>query len=281
MNRLRLIALTIAVLSSVFLLGIVNSSDAIEIVELRSYNNTNIEYDYGYPYFTFYVRTDKPYSKLTWYVYDVATEETRRIDSAEGDGVRKDYYFSISYLPGAPTGREYVIGVEAQKKIGKWMSFNIATYDFTVYTVPKTKTQYGNHTFAEMTGSVHVGWNGTKAEAEVSGSINTDMPLLIQYGISIKYKVIRLTPLGDQAAVLESVVKPILVGHIRTGSADFADYATDSHSDDYTLHDGGEPGETYQVQARVAITARYAGGDPKNQDELVIEDEKNLRIPRD
>ena len=39
--------------------------DPIEIEELRSYNGTTTEYDYGSPYFTFYIRTDKPYSFIS------------------------------------------------------------------------------------------------------------------------------------------------------------------------------------------------------------------------
>ncbi len=283
---MRAIALTIVGLSTVFLLGMINSGHAISIEELRSSNVTHVEYDthVGYddgdPYFTFYVRTDKPYDKLIWYVYDSATEETRRIDSTEGDGVRKDHYFSISYLPGAPTGRKYVISVLAQKEIDGWMSFNTANYDFTVYTFPKTRTKYGNWTMATMSGSVNIAWNGTRAEAEVSGSIKDNMGRILLYGMSIGYKVIRLTPLGHEADVLECSNKPILVGFIQANSDNHDDSANDYYSDDYTLPNGGVPGERYRVEARVEITAQYPDGDPNEQDVLPVIDQADISIPR-
>ena len=53
-----------------FLFGMISSSDEdIEIVELRSYNNTSVEYSYdGETYFTFYVRTNEPYGGMLCYV---------------------------------------------------------------------------------------------------------------------------------------------------------------------------------------------------------------------
>ncbi len=124
-----------------------NTSEAIEIVEFRSYSDTHEEYDLGYPDFTFYVQTDEPYDRLNWAVYDVETEETRWVGSTEGDGVSTYQYFSISDLSGEPKGKKYVIGVEAQKikRIGgrDWMSFTIDTYNFRVF---KVTTAWNNGT---------------------------------------------------------------------------------------------------------------------------------------
>ena len=79
----------------IFLLGFINTSDAdIEIVELRDYNGTNIGYDYGDPYFTFYVRTNEPYGALLWSVDGGPT------DGILGNGKKKDHYFSFSNLKG-------------------------------------------------------------------------------------------------------------------------------------------------------------------------------------
>ena len=90
---------------------------------------------YGDPYFTFYVQTDKPYDRLVWYVYDFETEETRKVDSIDGDGVKTDHYFSISDLYGEPKGKKYVIGVMALKEVNGWMSYAIDTYNFRVFKV--------------------------------------------------------------------------------------------------------------------------------------------------
>ena len=63
--KTNLIVLTITFL---MLVGFIDDSDAIEIVELRGYNGTNIEYDRGITDFTFYVRTNEPYGALLWTV---------------------------------------------------------------------------------------------------------------------------------------------------------------------------------------------------------------------
>ena len=276
MRRLRSIILAIAIIS---LFGpIVSNSFAFKIK--RMYPSYGGYYDYsGWLYHSACVETDEPYSDVAWYIND----EYVGLSSSHVDNPKMTAYFHAGGYPGSPHGKQYEIKAVAQSFMDENGNIELDTdsYNVYVYSTPVTETKYGNHTFAEMTGSVNIGWNGTKAEAEVSGRVNTDMPLLIQFAISIKYNVIRLTPLGDQADVLETFAKPILVGHIRTGSVDFKNSATDSHSDDYTLHNGGEQGETYQVQARVAITARNAAGDPNDQDELVILDKANIFIPRD
>ena len=130
-----------------------------------------------------------------------------------------------------------------------------------------------------MRGSVNVGWNGTKAEAEVKGSIRADAPFLIVYGISIGYKVIRLTPLEREADVLDRANKPVLVGFIHSNSDNHDPSASDSYSDSYTLPNGGEPGERYRVEARVEITAQYPDGDPNEQDVLPVIDQADIFIP--
>lgn len=136
----KLILVVIALVITVFpLFGMINSSQAIKIVEFRSYNDTHEEYDWGNPYFTFYVQTDKPYDRLVWYVYDVDTEETRKVGSIGGCGVETDHYFSISDLYGETKGKKYVIGVWALKKVKigdrERMSFAIETYNFRVFKV--------------------------------------------------------------------------------------------------------------------------------------------------
>ena len=80
------------------LVGFINSSDAIEIVELRSYNGTNIEYDRGSTYFTFYVRTNEPYGGLLWSV------DEGPFDGILGNGKKRDHYFSFSNLRGILQG---------------------------------------------------------------------------------------------------------------------------------------------------------------------------------
>ena len=137
-QRQKSIGIALAIFS-LFLFGINNSSEAIQIVEFRSYYDTHEEYDYGDPYFTFYVQTDVPYDKFIWYVYDYDTEETREVGSNHGCGVKAEHYFSISDLYGETKGKKYVIGVKALKKVRigdrEWMSYAIDTYNFRVFKV--------------------------------------------------------------------------------------------------------------------------------------------------
>ncbi len=185
-------------------------------------------------------------------------------------------------LPGAPTGREYVIGVEAQKQnddLGL-RGFDTATYDFTVYTVPVTDTKRGHWTAAIMSGSVHVGWNGTTAETIVSGNIRDEMGMTILYGINIGYKVIRLTPLGFEAAELDRIHPPRLkIGFIQVNSKKHPPSASDSYTKSYTLPNGGFEGQRYRVEARVEITASHVGGGRNEQDALPVIDSVDITIP--
>ena len=165
---MRSIALAIVLLGCA--LGVVNSSDAIEIVELRSYNNTNVEYDYGYPYFTFYIRTDLPFDMVYWSVDGQPTGDS------DGDGNIKEAYFSFPNIPGSVFGTTYNIEAVAQRVLDENNNIDSDTenYYFTVYTVPVTdEITSGNWTMATMSGSVDVGWNGPTTETT---AYEGDMP---------------------------------------------------------------------------------------------------------
>ena len=148
MLTLRSIGIAI-VICSLCMFTMANTSEAIEIVEFRSYNDTHEEYDLGYPYFTFYVETDEPYDRLNWAVYHVDTGETQwEVGSTEGDGVSTHHYFSISgLLSGEPKGKKYVIGVTAYKTEridGRdWISFATDTCNLRVF---KVTTAWNNGT---------------------------------------------------------------------------------------------------------------------------------------
>ncbi len=109
-------------------------------MELRSYNNTNVEYSYnGETYFTFYVRTNEPYGGLLWYVDGDSKGGTI------GDGNSQAHYFGLN-LPGSIKGNTYEIEVFA---VGLDPNGNLVlptdntdteTYDFTVLQ-PKWETE--------------------------------------------------------------------------------------------------------------------------------------------
>ena len=121
---------------SIILLGFISTSYAdIEIEELRSYNGTNIEYDRGSTYFTFYVRTNEPYGALLWSV----DGEWGPNDGILGNGKKKDHYFSFSNLTGRLKGNTYKIEVTAYgldpngHLVVPTDNMDTATYNFTVY----------------------------------------------------------------------------------------------------------------------------------------------------
>ncbi len=99
-------AILIAViLTALLFVSFINSNYAVEttfpvghkpivIEELRSYNNISTEYNYSSPYFTFYIKTDRPFSYIFWFV-DNAYE-----GMSVGDGNKTDTYFGFPNLPG-------------------------------------------------------------------------------------------------------------------------------------------------------------------------------------
>lgn len=271
----RLIAFTIATIS---LLGImVGNIFAFEIE--RMYPSYGGYYDYsGWLYHTACVETDEPYSDVSWYIND----EYVGLSSSHVDNPKTTAYFHAGGYPGSPLGKQYEIKAVAQSFMDENGNIEQDTdsYNVYVYSSPLQNSKYGSHTMVYMHGSVNVGCNGTTAEAEVKGSIRADAPFEIVYGISIGYKVIRLTPLGFEADVLEILKPPKLkAGFIRTESDLHDRSASDSFSDDYTLFNGGDAGQTYQVQARVEITAQYPVGKPDEQDVLIVEDQADTSIP--
>lgn len=147
--------LTAVILAAFVFVCFVKSGDAdIEIVELRSYNNSSTEYDYfGDPYFTFYVETNEPYGGLLWSV------DGNYEDGTLGDGSSKGHYFSLT-LPGSIKGNTYEIEVVAYgigpdgNLVLPTDDTDTETYDFTVVTPevddgPGTNSGFFGH--AEVT----------------------------------------------------------------------------------------------------------------------------------
>ena len=128
-----------AILAVFMLLTFIGSSEAIEIEELRSYNDTNEEYDWGNPSFTFYVRTNEPYGGITW------SANGNYENGILGNGESRDHYFSFSNLPGDIKGNYYEIevyvwAIDAEGNTTR----DTATYDFTVYKpVVRSSTKLG------------------------------------------------------------------------------------------------------------------------------------------
>ena len=103
------IALAIAILSSVFLLGVVNSSDAITI----DYVGPESSYDFWiWTGATQYSRADcdVPFASVYWYVKkkgETGYGTQEYIDY--GDGIRTSSQFTHTFNIGSTSGEEYVI----------------------------------------------------------------------------------------------------------------------------------------------------------------------------
>ena len=270
MNILSSICTALMILSFIFMFGIGNS-EGFEIEVMKP--SFGDYYDYsGYLYHSAYVKTSEPYYAVSWHL------NGKYVGCSGGEADDTEAFFAFDAYaedpPGSPHGKTYTIKAEAWSigTIDKPSVKATKSYNVTVYSVPITKTKYGNFTMATMFGSVNVGWNGTTAEAVVEGKIEDNMGRLLLYGMSIGYKVIRLTPLGREADVLDRSNKPILIGFIQANNGNHDKSASDSYSDDYTLPNGGVAGQTYRVQARVEITAQIVDRNPNEQDVLPVID---------
>lgn len=107
MTKLKSFALTIAVLSSVFLFGMVNNSDAqIEIIDM--YTPSEIDSN-GWlcPYA--YIETDKPFDGVDWFIGDPNDDNLSWRSTTGGDGVntRAWFYPDGSDCPGHIKGTKY------------------------------------------------------------------------------------------------------------------------------------------------------------------------------
>lgn len=126
-----------AILAVFLLISFVNSSYApetffpvihepIEIEVLRSYNDISTEYNHGIPYFTFYIKTNRPFFMILWYVDDAYE------GISMGNGDKTEDYFGFSNLPGNIKGKEYEIKAVVWPPEPFNMQTASETYDFTV-----------------------------------------------------------------------------------------------------------------------------------------------------
>ena len=122
-----LIALAITFL---MLAGFVNSSDAIEIIELGPENNSYEAYDAGDgAYHRVYVETDMVFYEVNWYV------DGKHSGWSDGSNVRDHTWFTLSNLTGNHNGTSYEIKAEVWSldENGN-TAFDTDSYTLTVYT---------------------------------------------------------------------------------------------------------------------------------------------------
>ncbi len=263
MRTMNKLVATLAILSFLFMFGMVKSSHGFEVTSMSADNGASGCY--------VSLTADENIGLIDWYI-----DNEHVYTSIHRDGIRS-VYENIGYLPGSPFGKTYTIEAFVCNRNDFCQS---DPYDLTVYTYPvKDEITSGNWTMATLYGEVDVGWNGTTAEAKAYGKITNYTPYDITYGIRIQYLVGRLQNDGWLAQQLD-VPNHLLIdlGVIKANAADNdRDY---SYSDSYTLSDGGRPGHEYIVEAEVTITAQIVGGDPNQIDQLPVREQQKLPIPR-
>lgn len=103
------IGMTLAILCSLFVFGMVNSSHAIQIVDFPS--DTEASSYNGYTYHMAYVKTDNPIYFVSWFI-DGTHVHGETIGSTTSD----TSYFPYDKIPGSVKGTKYQIGV----KVWEW-----------------------------------------------------------------------------------------------------------------------------------------------------------------
>ncbi len=186
----------IIIASAIFLslLVIISNSSANEIISMYpQYNSGYYTYD-GSLYHTSYLKTDVAFYDIYWYINGDIIERT------DGSNNTTEAYFtpySTDY-PGSPFGIDYEIKAEVW-----WLDENgnsdsrTSSYNVTVYTTPDVDAKQGFHTEAQGNASANAGWNGSTAEATISGSITNNGIHDISYVMNLFYAVGKLQANGN------------------------------------------------------------------------------------
>ncbi len=123
--------IALAILSFLFMFGIVKSSDAIKIVDFPS-DTEDTSYN-GFTYHMAYVETDVPIYHVNWYIDDViAYSET--LDSTTKNASYFPCYdpTSSAKIPGIIKGKKYDIGVKVWEWDADDEEFRSTTASYTV-----------------------------------------------------------------------------------------------------------------------------------------------------
>ncbi len=257
-------ALAITIICSVFLFTLVNNSEAIEITSLYPSNGQYYNYA-GYLYPSACVETDEPFSDVWWYINDV------HVGTSNGDinNPQTTACFSAGsfYYPGSPFGTSYEVKAVVQSFMDENGNIDQDTDSYTayVYTTPDVDKRQGFHTGAQGDASANAGWNGSTAEATISGSITNNGIHDISYVMNLFYAVGKLQADGnldennlfDQPDGIQ-----ILHGSINAND-ESQSVSFPSFSDSFEVTFFGQ-GDSFGVQASMSIAAWISG---QEQDE--------------
>ncbi len=143
MTKLKSSTLTIVVLSSVFLFGMISSSQAqIEIIDMYTPAETD---NNGSLYHFAYIETDRPYDTVYWYIGDPDDENSLQyIGETLGDGcaTRAWFYPDASDCPGDIKGEKYTVAAKAWY-YNPWTKIGASDFETRDFRVFEAKSIYG------------------------------------------------------------------------------------------------------------------------------------------
>ena len=240
------------------LAGFVNSSDALEIVEMYPSHGEYEDYS-GYLYHTAYVKTSEPYTAVDWYITDVQSGENWSYAETDvGDGVKTEAYFSPnpSDFPGCFQGQIYTITAKAWGNT----SSDFESYRVTVYTQtfdPMIDAHIGENTGVYGEATIwYMGWAGRTATLWMTAGCTNNTDDDVPCWIKLDYQVVEINENGDLIGTWFRPNPIFLNFRLDTGEKDGR-----SKSDGYTLPSGGWAiDRTFRVEG---IATAYAGNDPK------------------
>ena len=243
------------------LAGFINSSNALEIVEMYPSYGEYEDYS-GYLDHTAYVKTSEPYTAVDWYVTDVQSAEIWRWrESDVGDGVKTEAYFSpnTSDFPGCFQGQIYTITAKAWGNT----SSDFESYDVTVYTQsfdPIIDGGIGGNTGVYGSATIwHIGWTGRTAILWMTAGCTNDTDDDVPCWAKLDYQVIEINENGHLVSLLFR--PPFILFNFRL---DTGETNGRSKSDEYTLPSGDWAiGKMFRVEGTATA---YAGNEPKAKD---------------
>lgn len=265
LRTFKTLTIATAILSLFFLF--LTSSEAFEISQMYpSYGG--YEDHTGSLYHTAYVETDTPYLYVYWYIDDVYQS------ISGGPSTSASFSPNSSDFPGNHDGITYTIKAVAYQYDAEndVILSDSDSYSVTVYAACR-------ETAASLTASVtSCSWNGRTASATSFATVNHtggENAPSVTYVLNFGFEVYRLQADGKRAEDVFKAKPERSQGTVNAGDAKI----TKSYSESYTLGNGWDQDDTFEVYTRATAWAinNERGAEGK---ECMDEDSDTFTIPR-
>lgn len=243
--KLKNVKIIIAI-TFVLLIGFVNHSDALQIVELNL-ASTETEFDGNRSWHSAYVRTDEPFAGVNWYVDGIW------VDTTLGNGIKQDAYFNPYWLTGDVTGNDYDLEVFVYKWDGDLPDSDSRTWTVTVFEEKidsGTKNTIGAYGYARVS---RCHWSGQTASSSQYGLVWNSSNENVLGTVKFEFRVVQLRRSGTFKNQLYIPPVQATSKTLKPGESHF-----DSFSDSYSLPGGnwGEAGEKARIEVLTTAEAR-------------------------